>query len=172
MEKKERARSMAEQTKKGHVYVISSIGSFGDDVYKIGLTRRDDPYDRIQELGDSSVPFDFDVHAMILCEDAPAVEYQLHKHFLFRQMNKVDHRKEFFRASLLEIRDEIEKLGLTTGVKWTMAAEAKEYRETLAIEKLIKDDPSQRDAWLKRQLRMELAEVEQLETAGATASEA
>ena len=69
---KERARSMAEQTKKGYVYIISNIGSFGEDVYKIGLTRRWDPLDRVRELGGSSVPFGFDVHAMILSDDAPS----------------------------------------------------------------------------------------------------
>jgi Domain of unknown function (DUF4041) len=73
MERKDRARSMAEQTKKGHVYIISNIGSLGDDVYKIGLTRRWDPKDRIDELGGASVPFGFDVHAMIVSENAPAL---------------------------------------------------------------------------------------------------
>lgn len=171
LERKERARSMAEQTKKGHVYIISSIGSFGDDVYKIGLTRRDDPFDRIRELGDSSVPFDFDVHAMILSDDAPALEHQLHKHFLLRQMNKVNHRKEFFRVSLTEIREEIERIGLTTGVKWTMTAEAKQYRESLAIERAIKDDPAQREAWIKRQLHMKLVSSDDLESVGASTEE-
>jgi Domain of unknown function (DUF4041)/T5orf172 domain len=166
LERKERARSMAELTKKGHVYIISNVGSFGDNVYKIGLTRRDDPFDRIRELGDSSVPFEFDVHAMILSDDAPALEYKLHRHFLLMQMNKVNHRKEFFRVSLKEIREEIEKLGLTTGVKWTMTGEAKEYRESLAIEQAIKESPAQREAWIKRQLRLELAAKENLEPAG------
>ena len=99
-ERKQRARSMAEQTKKGYVYIISNIGSFGEDVYKIGLTRRWDPLERVRELGDSSVPFGFDVHATILNDDAPSLEQQLHKHFLLTQVNKVNHRKEFFRASL------------------------------------------------------------------------
>jgi len=146
---------MAEQTKKGHVYIISNIGSFGEDVFKIGLTRRDDPFDRIRELGDSSVPFEYDVHAMILSDDAPALELMLHKHFLLRQINKVNPRKEFFRATVAEIRAEIEKLGLTTGVKWTMAAEAREFRESQAIEKAIKDDPAKREAWINRQLSIE-----------------
>jgi hypothetical protein len=155
LERKERARSMAEQTKKGHVYIISNIGSFGEDVYKIGLTRRDDPFDRVHELGDSSVPFEFDVHAMILSEDAPALEQQLHRYFVLRQMNKVNHRKEFFRVSLNDIREEIEKLGLTSGVHWTMTSEAKCYRESMAIEKVIKDNPAMRESWIKRQLDLE-----------------
>jgi hypothetical protein len=154
-EEKERARSMAEQTKKGYVYIISNVGSFGEDVYKIGLTRRYDPNERVRELGDSSVPFDFDVHALILSEDAPSLENQLHKHFMLRQANKVNQRREFFRVSLHEIREEIEKLGVTTGVHWTMAAEAKQYRESQAIEKAIKENPAERDAWIRRQRKLE-----------------
>ena len=112
--RKERARSMAEQTKKGHVYIISNIGSFGDDVYKIGLTRRDDPNDRVRELGDSSVPFGFDVHAMILSDDAPALELKLHKHFVFRQLNKVNPRKEFFR----QLKGDPRRTGRPRNHKW------------------------------------------------------
>lgn len=152
---KERARSMAEQTKKGYVYIISNVGSLGEDVYKIGLTRRYDPSERVKELGDSSVPFDFDIHALILSDDAPALENQLHKHFMLRQANKVNHRREFFRVSLQEIREEIEKLGVTTGVHWTMVAEAKQYRESIAIEKAIKENPAEREAWIRRQHKLE-----------------
>jgi hypothetical protein len=155
-ERKQRARSMAEQTRKGYVYIISNIGSFREDVYKIGLTRRWDPLERVRELGDSSVPFGFDVHATILHDDAPWLEQQLHKHFLLNQVNKVNHRKEFFRASLKEIREEIEKLGVTTGVHWTMTSEAKEYLESQKIENKIKDNPAERDAWIKRQHKLEL----------------
>ncbi len=155
---------MAQQTKRGHVYVISNIGSFGDDIYKIGLTRRLEPLERIRELGDSSVPFEFDVHAMIFSEDAPALETQLHQHFLMMQMNKVNHRKEFFRVGLKQIREEVEKLGLSA--KWTMASLAKEYHETLAIEKAVKDDPRMREAWVKRQLSLEISPDAIEETAG------
>ncbi|MCX5632116.1 MAG: DUF4041 domain-containing protein [Phycisphaerae bacterium] len=152
-ERNQRAISMAQQTKRGHVYIISNVGSFGEDVYKIGLTRRWDPLDRVKELGDSSVPFEFDVHALISSEDAPALECQLHKHFVMMQMNKVNHRKEFFKVDLKHIREEVEKFGLT--VKWTMMAEAREYRESLSIEKAIKETPALREAWLKRQLKLE-----------------
>jgi hypothetical protein len=152
-ERSQRALSMAQQTKRGHVYIISNVGSFGNDVYKIGLTRRLEPLDRVRELGDSSVPFAFDVHALIFAEDAPALEGQLHKHFLLTQMNKVNHRKEFFRVGLKHVREEVEKLGLTA--KWTMTAQGKEYRETLAIEKAIRGDPALRDAWIDRQLELE-----------------
>jgi len=154
-EKNQRALSMAQQTKRGHVYIISNIGSFGEHVYKIGLTRRLEPVDRIRELGDSSVPFEFDVHAMIFSEDAPALENQLHKHFVLLQMNKVNYRKEFFKVDLGHIKEEVDKFGLSA--KWTMAAQAQEYHESIAIEKAIKEDPIKRDAWIKRQLLLEPA---------------
>jgi hypothetical protein len=142
---------MAQQTKAGHVYIISNIGSFGEDVYKIGMTRRLEPLDRVRELGDSSVPFEFDVHAMIRCDNAPAVEHQLHKQFVLMQVNKTNPRKEFFRLPVDRIHQEVDKLGLQ--VKWTATAVAREYRETLAIEKAIADDPQKREAWLGRQLQ-------------------
>ncbi len=164
-DKKDRAKSMAEQTKKGYVYIISNIGSFGDDVYKIGLTRRYDPQDRIKELGDSSVPFGYDVHAMILADDAPALEHQLHRHFLMRQINKVNPRKEFFKVKLSEVKEEIEKLNITTGVKWTMTSEASEYRQTLAIESAIASDPQQKEKWIKRQLSLDSQDFENEENA-------
>lgn len=148
-ERSQRALSMAEQTKRGHVYVISNVGSFGEHVYKIGLTRRLEPLDRIYELGDSSVPFGFDVHALIFSDDAPALEARLHKHFALMQVNKANCRKEFFRIDLRQFREEIDKLDLP--VKWTMASEAREYRESLAIEKEVARDPEKRDAWMRRQ---------------------
>ena len=156
-ERGQRAISMAQLTKRGHVYVISNIGSFGEDVFKIGLSRRLEPLDRVRELGDSSVPFPFDVHALILSDDAPALEDRLHKHFVLKAANKVNYRKEFFRAALKDIRDEVDKLGLEA--KWTMTAEAHEYRETLAVEDAIRDDPVAREAWLRRQLKLEAVAV-------------
>jgi hypothetical protein len=152
-ERNQRAISMAQQTKRGHVYIISNIGSFGENVYKIGLTRRLEPLDRVRELGDSSVPFEFDVHALIFSEDAPGLEGQLQNHFLMMQMNKVNYRKEFFRVDLKQIREEAERLGLAA--RWTMTAEAREYHETLAVEKAIKDNPAMREAWIHRQLELE-----------------
>ena len=85
-EKSMKAISMAQQTKKGHVYIISNLGSFGEDVYKIGLTRRLDPNERVRELGDAGVPFPFDVHAMLASDDAPALETALHRRFVERQV--------------------------------------------------------------------------------------
>jgi hypothetical protein len=146
-ERSERAKSMAEQTKKGHVYVISNVGSFGENVFKIGLTRRIDPTDRVDELSNASVPFPFDIHAMILSDDSPALEAALHRHFLGNRVNKVNARKEFFRVPMQELRTEIEKLGYQVG--WTLAAQAKEYRETLAVERALAEDPSKGIEWLK-----------------------
>jgi uncharacterized protein DUF4041/T5orf172 domain-containing protein len=136
-EKNQRALSMAQQTKAGHVYVISNVGSFGENVYKIGLTRRLEPLDRVRELGDASVPFPFDIHALIRCEDAPALERALQKKFVQGQMNKVNPRKEFFRAMIHEIRVAAEQMGCQA--TWTIAAECREYKETLAIERAIKE---------------------------------
>ena len=130
-EKNQRALSMAQQTRRGHVYVISNVGSFGDDVFKIGLTRRLEPLDRVKELGDASVPFSFDVHAMIHAEDAPALETELHKRFEAHQVNKVNPRKEFFRVGISDIRAMVGQMGIEA--KWTMKAEAREYRESQAM---------------------------------------
>ncbi len=93
-EMKEKATSMAQLTRSGHVYVISNVGSFGDNVFKIGMTRRLEPLDRVRELGDASVPFDFDVHAMINSEDAPTLEHELQSRFREPAVNLVNPRKE------------------------------------------------------------------------------
>ena len=131
-EKKKRVISMAQQTRKGHIYVISNIGSFGDSVYKIGMTRRLEPMDRVKELGDSSVPFEFDVHAMICAEDAPDLEKKLHQSFHNLRVNRINNRKEFFKLNLNEIENKCRELGVEN-VRFTKLAEAKEYRETLSI---------------------------------------
>jgi hypothetical protein len=130
-EKKERALSMAQQTKRGHVYVISNIGSFGEDVYKIGMTRRLEPNDRIRELGDASVPFKFDVHAMIYSDEARTLEYELHKAFSDNKVNMLNYRREFFNVTLQEIEDKITELGFKA--EFTAVPEAMEFRETLLV---------------------------------------
>lgn len=130
-EKRERAISMAQQTKIGHIYVISNIGSFGEDVYKIGMTRRLEPMDRVRELGDASVPFEFDVHAIIYSQNAPELENKLHRHFDDKRVNLVNYRKEFFNVSLEEIEDAVKDLH--GDFDFTLIAEAKQYRETLAL---------------------------------------
>jgi len=127
-------------TKLGYVYIISNIGSFGDDVYKIGMTRRIEPMDRVKELGDASVPFPFDVHAMISCQNAPELESRLHRNFDVRRMNKANGRKEFFRVSLEEIVKAVREIDTElktckSEIKFTKIAEAAEYRKTLAEER-------------------------------------
>ncbi|WP_160070072.1 DUF4041 domain-containing protein [Sphingobacterium bovisgrunnientis] len=129
--KKERALSMAQQTKRGNVYIISNIGSFGENVYKIGMTRRLEPKDRVRELGDASVPFKFDVHAMIYSDEARTLEYELHKAFAPRALNLFNFRKEFFKVTLEEIEEKVRELGFE--VEFSTIPEAEEFNETLAI---------------------------------------
>jgi hypothetical protein len=128
---KERAISQAQLTKSGHVYIISNIGSFGDNIYKIGMTRRLEPLDRVKELGDASVPFDFDVHGMIYSDNAPALENTLHRHLENKRLNLANTRAEFFVTSIDEIEQIIKEFNLT--VKLTKLAEAKEFRESNSI---------------------------------------
>lgn len=116
----------------GYVYVISNIGSFGENVYKIGMTRRLEPMDRVKELGSASVPFEFDVHAMIFSDDAPSLEAALHQKFEKRSVNRVNLRKEFFRVSLDEIEATV-KENYNNTVQFTRIPVAKEYNETLEI---------------------------------------
>lgn len=130
-ERKERVISRAQLTRSGHVYVISNLGSFGEHVYKIGMTRRLDPLDRIKELGDASVPFDFDVHAIIYADDAPALEYELHRSFTRHRVNRVNERKEFFRVSIEAIADAVRQH--RGDIEITLAAAAPDYRKTLAV---------------------------------------
>ena len=99
--------SLAQLTRSGHVYIISNEGSFGQGVYKIGMTRRLDPMDRVKELGDASVPFFFDVHGIIHSDDAPSLERELHKRFESYRVNKENYRREFFKVSIDEIENAI-----------------------------------------------------------------
>ena len=118
-----------QNTRAGFVYVISNIGSFGENVYKIGMTRRLEPMDRISELSSASVPFEFDVHAMIFSDDAPALEAILHSTFADKRVNLVNTRKEFFRVSLDEIEAVVKK-NYNATVTFTKTAEAYQYRES------------------------------------------
>jgi uncharacterized protein YoxC len=129
-EKKERVQAQAELTKSGHVYIISNIGSFGDGILKIGMTRRLEPEERIQELGDASVPFPFDIHALIYAEDAPELETALHNHFWERRINLSNDRKEFFRVALDDVESFARERGLAVELRHLV--EAKEYRQTQA----------------------------------------
>lgn len=130
-EQSQRAVSRAQMTKSGHVYVISNIGSFGEGIYKIGMTRRLEPYDRVKELGDASVPFPFDVHMMVSSDDAPCLENELHKRFHLHRVNKANPRKEFFKANIEEIHDVV--VAEHGDVKYMVDAEALEYRQSTEI---------------------------------------
>lgn len=113
--------------KAGYVYIVSNIGSFGEDVYKIGMTRRLDPMERIKELGDASVPFDFDIHALIFSNDAPALEAALHHEFESRKLNLVNHRREFFKCSLDEIKSAV-KQNYDQTVEFIAVPDAEQFR--------------------------------------------
>ncbi len=121
-----------QNAKAGYVYVISNVGAFGEGIYKIGMTRRLEPMDRVDELGDASVPFWFDVHAMVFSENAPALEAQLHERFAAGRLNKVNGRKEFFRADLKEI-ESIIRQNYDAVVEVVHEAPAEQYRESLRM---------------------------------------
>lgn len=121
-----------QNAKAGYVYVISNIGAFGDGIYKIGMTRRLEPMERIDELGDASVPFWFDVHAMVFSENAPELEAKLHERFAAGRLNKVNGRKEFFRADIAEIESVI-RANYDAVVEVTHEAPAEQYRESLRM---------------------------------------
>lgn len=118
--------------KAGYVYIISNIGAFGENVYKIGMTRRLDPMERVDELGDASVPFNFDVHAMIFSEDAPKLEAALHRAFEDRKLNMVNTRREFFRVTLDEIETVVKK-NYDKTVEFIRIPPAEQYRQSLAM---------------------------------------
>jgi len=121
-----------QNAKAGYVYVISNIGAFGEGVYKIGMTRRLEPMERVDELGDASVPFWFDVHALVFSDNAPALEAKLHERFAAGRLNKVNGRKEFFRADIREI-ESIIRANYDAVVEITHEAAAEQYRESLRM---------------------------------------
>lgn len=127
----QRAISQAQLTKSGHVYVISNIGSFGPDVYKVGMTRRLEPLDRVKELGDASVPFPFDVHAMISCDDAPTLENALHRSLHKTQINKTNPRKEFFKTNIEAIFQIVKEHH--GEIEYVVDAEALQYRQSISM---------------------------------------
>ncbi|MGH3545167.1 MAG: GIY-YIG nuclease family protein [Mycobacteriales bacterium] len=114
----------------GYVYVISNVGAFGDQMIKVGMTRRLEPMDRVRELGDASVPFKFDVHALFFSADAVGIETEMHKRLTDRRVNRVNLRREFFHATPAEARDHLSQL---TGELLTFEelSEAIEYRQSL-----------------------------------------
>tara|TARA_R110001583_G_scaffold106823_1_gene255245 strand:- start:2115 stop:3449 length:1335 start_codon:yes stop_codon:yes gene_type:complete len=127
---KERKRTMsqAQLTRVGYIYVISNIGSFGEGVVKIGMTRRLDPMDRVVELGDASVPFKFDVHTLAYVEDAPSVERSLHKMFSANRVNVVNQKKEFFRVSPQKVKQVMENMSVESN--WYFDCDAREFFES------------------------------------------
>lgn len=118
--------------KAGYVYVISNVGSFGENIYKIGMTRRLEPQDRVDELGDASVPFKFDVHAMIFSDNAPALEASLHRAFEDRKLNMVNTRREFFYVTLDEIK-QVVKENFDKTVEFIDFPDAEQYRTSLKM---------------------------------------
>lgn len=133
LDEEERLLDYREQNARaGYVYVISNIGSFGEGVYKIGMTRRLDPMERVDELGDASVPFRFDVHALVFSDNAPTLEAKLHSHFAAGRLNKINGRKEFFRADLKEIEAVI-RANYDAVVEVVHAAPAEQFRESLRL---------------------------------------
>ncbi len=129
----QRTKSQAELTRVGNVYVISNVGSFGEDGYKVGLTRRLNPLDRIKELGDASVPFPFDIHMMIRSDDAPKLERALHVALHKYRINRVNFRKEFFRVDLETIRRLVEKHHGKIEYEYQGSGEESEYQQSLKI---------------------------------------
>ena len=123
----------------GYVYVISNIGAFGENVYKIGMTRRLDPQDRVDELSDASVPFNFDVHAMIFSNNAPKLEAALHNAFADRKLNFVNQRREFFNVTLDEIKQVVRE-NYDKSVEFVELAPAEQYRESLKLKAAAKKD--------------------------------
>lgn len=127
--KKEEIANLA-KGKAGYVYIISNVGSFGENVFKIGMTRRYDPEERVNELGSASVPFKFDVHSFIFSKDAVALEAALHQKFDDRRVNKVNLRKEFFRVSLDELENAVHEIDPTAEFRRVVPAE--EYNQSLS----------------------------------------
>jgi hypothetical protein len=118
----------AANVRAGYVYIISNIGSFGENLIKIGMTRRLDPRDRVRELGDASVPFKFDVHAFIFSDDAVALETQLHHNLEHCRVNQVNRRREFFRTTPAEVLILLEKVSGSHLIEFTEVPEALEWR--------------------------------------------
>tara|TARA_R110002110_G_scaffold304158_5_gene518293 strand:+ start:273 stop:1613 length:1341 start_codon:yes stop_codon:yes gene_type:complete len=135
--KQQRATSQAQITKAGYIYVISNIGCFGEGVVKIGMTRRLEPMDRVNELGDASVAFKFDVHAMAFVDNAPSIEKTLHRKFHAKRVNTENNRKEFFKVSPQEVKEAMSQMDIHTD--WFFEVEAKEYRESQQIRQLTEN---------------------------------
>ena len=130
-EKKEEIITL-QNGKAGTVYIISNLGSFGDKMFKIGMTRRLEPMDRVRELGDASVPFPFDVHSLVFSEDAVALEYSLHKELGQQRVNKINMRKEYFNVDIDQLEELVNRLDPSAPFERTMLAE--QYHQSLSID--------------------------------------
>lgn len=130
--------STLQNGKAGNVYIISNLGSFGDNVFKIGMTRRLDPQDRVNELGDASVPFKFDVHSFIFSDDASGLETELHKRLNNKRVNKVNLRKEFFYVTIDELETLVNEICPTAEFNKTMLAE--EFRQSQSTNEVYSSD--------------------------------
>lgn len=130
--------------KAGNVYIISNLGSFGQDVFKIGMTRRLDPQDRVNELGSASVPFKFDVHSFIFSNDAVGLEKKLHDMLNERRLNKVNLRKEFFKVEIDELEELVNSIDPTAEFNKTMLAE--EFRQSSELDKPLSSSSYSDDA--------------------------
>jgi hypothetical protein len=154
---KTRAKSMSEFTTVGNVYIISNIGSFGENVYKIGLTRRWEREDRIRELYNASVPFPFEIHGWIHSDNAPTIERKFHNRFALKRKNKVNNFKEYFDVTIDEIKEAAATLGVD--VEWTIAGIAREYAESLEISKQIADGTLSREDYLRKYQKTVLGDI-------------
>lgn len=137
IEKEREVDYRQQNTRAGYVYIISNVGAFGEGMYKIGVTRRLEPAERIDELSDASVPFDFDTHAIIFSEDAPALENALHKHFASTRVNLVNLRREFFQATLEEI-EAVVRGNFSKPVEFQRLAEAAEFRQSQELRRQMR----------------------------------
>lgn len=137
-----RATAQAQVTRAGYVYIISNQGSFGEGIVKIGMTRRLEPLDRVRELGDASVPFRFDVHALIFTENAPSLEKALHNKFSKHRLNKENLRKEFFVSKPEQVSEILTDMGVEAD--WYFEAEAREYNESVLLRKARAESTSAR----------------------------
>lgn len=133
LEQSQRAKSQAQMTRIGNVYVISNEGSFGINGYKVGLTRRLDPLDRVKELGDASVPFPFDIHMMIRSDDAPTLERKLHRALHQYRINRINFRKEFFRVDMETIRKWVIKFAGNIDYEYPSSIEESEFLQSQRV---------------------------------------
>ncbi|HWC24647.1 MAG TPA: DUF4041 domain-containing protein [Flexivirga sp.] len=131
----EGVEARAANTRAGHVYVISNIGAFGPDMVKIGMTRRLEPMDRVIELGDASVPFRFDVHALVFHQDAVALETHLHQALEHRKVNQINTRREFFYAKPSEVRTLLEKYAGSFLLEYKEVPDALEWHGSGSVQR-------------------------------------